>query len=95
MYYMKHNQLTKLYPATHGRCSSGDFINALNHLFTAVSGVGSSITSDACETSQSLLAGVSDVFSRDYPVFFFFFFLFFFNVREIKLKQTLYILYKQ
>ena len=90
MYYMKHNQLTKLYPATHGRWSSGDSINALNH---STSGVGSSITSDACETSQSLLAGVSDVFLG--IILFFLVFFGFFNVREIKLKQTLYILYKQ
>ena len=43
-----------------------------------MSGVGSSITSDACETSQSLLAGVSDVFLGIILFFFCFFFFFFF-----------------
>ena len=39
-----------------------------DHL-TAVSGVGSSPTLATCETSQLLLAGVSDGFSRGSPVF--------------------------
>ena len=47
-----------------------------------MSGVGSSPTSgmsphQACDTSQILVAGVPDGFSRESPVFFFFFFFFF------------------
>ena len=48
-----------------------------------MSGVGSSPTSgmspyQACDTSQILVAGVPDGFSRESPVFFVFIYLFFF-----------------
>ena len=51
-----------------GRAVKSADSKSLDHL-TAVSGVGSSPALATCETSQVLLAGVSDGFSRGSPVF--------------------------
>ena len=80
MYYIKHNHLPKLYPMVEWLRALISFtrltIRSSHRCVWSWSGVGSSPTSgQACDTSQILLAGVPDGFSRESPGFCFGFFL--------------------
>ena len=60
---------------------SADFIYALNHsIFSALCLVLVRAPHQSCDTSQILLAGLPDGFSRESPVFCFVFYLFIFFI---------------